>query len=120
MQYTITRTREDRLSMHDLVTCNGETHTIKEWANLHDIDYVTLMARMRRGCSLEDIISQGKLSETLLEYKGVKKNINTWAKEKGLKRHTVMARLKHGWSVEKALDTPPVAPKDRWLARKDK
>jgi hypothetical protein len=31
-----------------------------------------------------------------------------------------MARLKHGWSVEKALDTPPVAPKDRWLARKDK
>ena len=51
MQCTITRTREDRLSMHDLITCNGETHTIKEWANLHDIDYVTLMARMRRGCS---------------------------------------------------------------------
>lgn len=111
---------KNSLSMRDLITCDGETHTIKEWADLHHIDYVTLMARMRRGCSLEDIIHSGKLSETLIEYKGVKKNINAWAKEKGLERHTIMGRLKRGWSVEKALETPPIAPKDRWLARKDK
>ena len=96
-----------------VLTFNGKSQTLEEWAFELHLDTTTLWARLSNGWPLEKALVSGKCSATLLEYKGVKKNISQWAKETGLKSHTIAQRIRNGWTVEQALETPLVPPKER-------
>ena len=96
-----------------VLTFNGKSQTLEQWASELGLDTTTLWSRLHSGWPIEKALVSGKCSATLLEYKGVKKNISQWAKEKGLNRHTVAQRIRNGWTVEQALETPLVEPAKR-------
>ena len=96
-----------------VLTFNGKSQTLEQWACELGLDTTTLWSRLSNGWPLEKALVSGKCSATLLEYKGVKKNISQWAKEKGLNRHTIAQRIRNGWTVEQALETPLIPPKER-------
>ena len=100
---------------YDLLDYNGETHTIIEWSCLTMIDTNKIIYRLKKGMSLDKVLCKSlpKDSETVLEYKGIKKNISQWAKDKGMNVHTIAQRIRNGWTVEQALETPLVPPKER-------
>lgn len=96
-----------------VLTLNGKSQTLEEWACELGLDTTTLWSRLSNGWPVEKALVSGKCTATLLEYKGVKKNISQWAKETGLKSHTIAQRIRNGWTVEQALETPPIEPKKR-------
>ena len=48
-------------SNRKLTTYNGETHSIKKWCKLLDLDYQFVHGRLRRGWSFEDAVEIPKL-----------------------------------------------------------
>jgi hypothetical protein len=54
----------------------------------------------------QDIQSNNKRSNILLEYQGRIQSVAQWAREFGWKRTTILGRLGRKWSVERTLGTP--------------
>ena len=52
-------------------------------------------------------------NNTIIEFKGVKKNLSVWAKELGINCGTISSRLKSGWSVQDALTLPIKKTKEK-------
>ena len=102
-------------------TYNGETKTMKQWAESCGIGYYTLRARLDRGWSIADAIEKGispletkSESDRLIEYGGESKLLSQWARELGIRFSTLRSRLERsGWSVEKAFTTPVKSAKKR-------
>ena len=88
-------------------TYNGETHVLKEWANILNIKYTTLYNRITRSkMSFREAITRKK-EDNLTLFKGEYKTLKEWCSIYNIKYQTVINRInKHHWSVEEALLTP--------------
>lgn len=90
-----------------IIPYKGETHVLKEWAEILGIKYTTLYTRMHRGgLSFEEAIKEDPYNR-LVEYNGTKKSLKELASLSNIPYSTLLTRLnKHKWTLEEALNTP--------------
>lgn len=105
---------QNRGDFNELITYNGETHVLKEWARILNIKYTTLYMRMHRSkLSFEEAIKEDPFKR-LIELNGEKHTLTEWCKIKNIDRSIVLNRIhKHKWSVEEALTIPKGCKRSR-------
>lgn len=101
-----------------LVTFNGETHTVSEWADKLGMKRKILEQRIRNSeaskYSLEEAFSKKvREHDIMLTFKGKTQNIKSWAEEIGLPYSALNQRIYHGWDIERALTLPLQTNKSR-------
>lgn len=104
-----TRTEQMRnMSRNHLITFNGKTQCLQEWAEEFGLNKATLRRRLQRGWSVERAFGEAAKhhSERLLEFNGTTQSVAEWAKALGMVASTLYTRLDAGWSIERALTTP--------------
>lgn len=82
-----------------LVTINGETKTLAEWAEISGIPYKTLQRRIYTGCKQDDLLAPVGTTykyKYLIKINGVEKTMNAWAKEAKLPFSTIKRRYQRG------------------------
>lgn len=90
-----------------LVTHQGETLCVSEWARRFDIEPGALGRRLARGLPMEEATSRrGNLRIRMLTHKGHTQSLTDWSKELGIKENTLWGRVLKGWSDEKILTHP--------------
>lgn len=112
------REQQHNKSTNHLLTYNGKTQDIAQWAQELDVTPGTLITRLRYGWLDEDVLTREiehhvKSSERMLTYQGVDKSLSEWAREMNIDIRVLKARLdRYGMSPEEALSRP-VAPPHR-------
>lgn len=98
---------ENKGDFNKIFTYNGESHVLKEWSRIFNINYTTLYNRIfRSGLSFEKAIEEDPY-EHLIEINGEKKKLIDWCKHYNIKYNTVLNRIhKHKWTIKEALLTP--------------
>ena len=108
-------------SVNRLLTFNGKTQCIAQWAEELNTDDHVLVMRLSRNWDVERVLttpviprgpkstkkeSSNRRTRRLLTFRGKAQNLAAWARELGMVRLTIHDRLKRGWTVEEALGTP--------------
>lgn len=98
---------------NNVLTLNGETKCIAEWADCTGIPSHTIRARIGvYGWSIERALTEPvnppgrKRTERILSFNGIALRVSEWAQRTGISGHTLRHRLAIGWSVERTLTTP--------------
>lgn len=100
-----------------LITFNGETHLVVEWAELLGISRITLAGRLRR-MSVEKALLQPIRQQHQLTFRGEAKMLIEWAKIIGVPRGVLYSRIfVNQWSIERALSTPGRVGGDNTLSK---
>lgn len=99
-----------------LLTHNGRTMCIAEWAETAGISALTLHSRLNIGWTIDEALSipvgrkrdqqQYDHRHHLVTFNGKTLCTAEWAKLYGLLGTTLRQRLKLGWDIERALTTP--------------
>ena len=89
-----------------LLTFNGETKCLAEWARSLGIDQKTITYRLKHW-GLEKALSTpvtppNRRRVRMLTYNGETHPLGEWARKLGINRATLSDRLSRGWSVEEA------------------
>lgn len=100
-------------------TYNGETLTMKQWADKIGISYYTLRNRLDGGWTIAEAV-ENKVRHTervskndrLISYRGESKLLTQWAEELNIPFSTLRSRLERGQDIEKAF-TSPVLQQER-------
>jgi len=79
-----------------ILTHQGKTMTLSEWADYLNISYATLNARNFRGDSISKILQKEIKKNIIVNHKGVDMNLSQLAKEVKIGYTTLMARYKAG------------------------
>lgn len=93
-------------------TFDGDTRTVREWAELRGIQYSTVKERMARGASPEEALSRpvrkyDKNQETrLLTIDGETRAFGAWCRVRGIHPQTARKRLELGWTPMEVISTP--------------
>jgi len=93
---------------HDL-TAYGETHTLREWAEILGIEYNKIYMRMYRGMTFEEAVSTKERKICIGQkytINGETKTIKEWAKAKGITPKCIYVRMERGYSIEDAIMMP--------------
>jgi len=108
-RWTTQKVQCNNRSGNRLLTYKGETKTMQQWADIHNIPYNTLLARIvNYGWAIERALETPVSDHvTLLTYNGESLSVDKWAKKLGISRRIIKYRLyEKGWSVSEALSTP--------------
>ena len=92
-----------------LITYNGETHCLSEWAEIMNMTVNTIESRLLKGWDIEKVF-QKEVRNTghyQLEYKGKIYNLQELARELKINPLTLKYRLKKGMSIEQAIKKEP-------------
>lgn len=106
-----------------LLTHNGLTMTLVEWAEKLRTSRDAIKSRLRRGLSVADALTgpflhyrrerkprkdkgRARYNARILESEGRSQTLAEWAAETGVPRETIQWRLRLGWTETKALTTP--------------
>lgn len=90
-----------------LITYNGKTQTMKQWADELGINYSRLRSRLNTyNLSVDKAFKKVNLHELLINYKGKKQNLKNWCDELELNYGSIKSRIQRGWNPIKALETP--------------
>ena len=95
-------------SNNHLITYQGVTQTIPEWARELGMETNTLKRRILRGMTPEVAFTQEvrPIKYKSLTYDGETMTVSQWAKRIGVSGQVITHRLYQGWSVEEALTLP--------------
>lgn len=93
-----------------LLTYNGETHHLAEWARITGLTYKTISMRIDRGWDIEKAITTSKEKSSkdkarYLTYNGEIKTLTEWSRLYNINMKVLWARINIGWSMERALNT---------------
>lgn len=84
-----------------LITIDGETRILSDWAKHFGVFTSTASLRYKRGYRGIDVF---KSTVCMVSFNGIEDTIAGWSKRTGIKKTTIFARLKvHNWPVERAL-----------------
>lgn len=98
--------QKNRGSFNDLITYNGETFVLKDWARKLNIKYTTLYNRIyRSGLSFEEAIKDDPYNKQQ-SINGIHKTVKEWCKEYNIEQTLVYDRIRKGWSLIDALTRP--------------
>ena len=84
-----------------LITHNGETHNITEWAKLYNISANSLRNSLDAGKSFEEAVVYHR--EHFVTLSGETHSVTEWAKITGIPRGTLSNRLRSGKTPEEVL-----------------
>ena len=104
-------------SRNHVLTFDGRTATIAEWAEIVGMKYMTLFQRINRGMPLATALSKlshgtakenarNRISNNRVEFRGESLPVAEWAERYGMTTNQLGQRLRQGWSIERALTTP--------------
>lgn len=98
-------------SAHRILTIDGVSRTVAQWACGYEISLFTIFQRLDRGWSskravYEPVRAGEYRTERVLTHGGKTMPLCEWARECGLSSATISKRLKRGWSVADALTRP--------------
>ena len=106
-------TQANNKSNNHLITYNGKTQNMTQWAKEIGVRREIIKDRLKSGWSVEDALTKRKCElwerkdNRLLTYDGKTMTVSQWAKEIGVNRSTLSHRInERGWTVERALTTP--------------
>ena len=112
-----TRKEQNRNTSRNIfLEFGGERLVLKDWAIRLGLCEATLRGRLRRGWTVEEVLSVGKRSSKevqvgrksgnhFLTYDGKTLVIAEWARILGIGKSTIRQRILAGWTTEKALTT---------------
>ena len=91
-----------------MITFQGETLCLTDWAEKVGIDFKTLHSRLTCGWSEELALTTPiqKQNTDLVTFKGETLCLKELASKSGINYNAVHKRIKRGWSVERALTEP--------------
>lgn len=95
-----------------LLTANGKTATLTQWAAETGLTQSAIRQRLKRGASPAEAVNPNPTERkpppqsVLLTHDGQTKPVKAWAREKGLSPGTIRNRIKWGWPAERLLDPP--------------
>lgn len=92
-----------------LLTYQGITCSIPEWAERTGLTAEAIACRLRRGDSVEHALTAPMASCKTLTYQGVICSIPEWAERTGLTSALIYKRLARGVPVERVLTDPPLS-----------
>ncbi|MDF1600167.1 hypothetical protein PZ895_10300 [Mesorhizobium sp. YIM 152430] len=116
------------MTRDDLLTFNGVTQSISEWALDYGITVEIIMQRLRAGMRVGKAITKPMLvkkgfrlpdpseeedrrptrpNAIMATFNGETRSLLEWSRITGISRTTIGRRLDEGWTIEKALTTPP-------------
>ena len=108
-----TRTEQNRNTRKNrMLTYNGKTLCLSEWATIVGIDIVTLHCRLRDGWSDERALStpvargRNRTTNVNLTFQGDTLNLAEWGRRFGINGSCIRTRIDAGWSIERAITTP--------------
>ena len=87
-----------------LYTHNGETHCLKEWAKILNLNPEFLRGRIRRGKSFEEAIS-GDIFHRQISINGESKTVKEWCDHFSLNAGSVYSRIHRGMTAHDAIMT---------------
>jgi hypothetical protein len=98
-----------------LITFNGKTQRVIEWAREIGMSSVTLNRRLQQGWSIEDALTlpprafrANRPTRCIrpIIFDGRTQSLSAWAREIGIRPTALMSRLRKGWPIERALTAP--------------
>lgn len=95
-----------------MLTYNGETLCVSEWAERLGVERGRLQNRINLGWPADRILTEPIAARRnfgrnrLIEWNGQARTINGWAKAISVPPGAIRQRLGQGWSIERALTTP--------------
>lgn len=104
-RWATAKEQANNTASNHLLTLNGETHTIAEWANITGLGAGTIWKRLSLGWSPEETLTRSVRSSAI-EYSGETHSLAEWSRITGLAENTISRRLQRGWPIEKALTKP--------------
>ena len=111
-RWALMKAQQNNRTNNHLLTCNGVTKTLQQWADETGIHYKTILSRINRsGWSIERTLSEKPIigrnqsyGKNLVTYNGKSQTIKEWAKEIGIKQSTLQNRLnRYKWPVERSI-----------------
>lgn len=97
---------KNRGEFNILITHNGETKVLKDWAKSLNIKYTTLYLRMTRSnLSFEEAIIEDPFNN-IIEYNNKKLTLTEWSNELNIKYQVLIDRKRRGWTLERMFTTP--------------
>lgn len=101
-----------------LITVNGKTQHLNQWARDLGIDRTILKDRVHRKWSDEETIlipvGARRKGKRLITANGETKPIGEWAKDLGIKRNILSSRVHYGWSDEEIILIPVGVRREDW------
>lgn len=81
-----------------IITINGDSKTVAEFAEISGLPYKTLQRRIYTGCKEENLLAPigYQYQDNLIEINGERKTMNAWANESDLPFSTIKRRYKRG------------------------
>jgi hypothetical protein len=89
-----------------LVTLDGRTQTVAQWADELGLKYMTVYHRIERGWPPERALVSSMRHTRQIRWRGEERSLPQWAEALGIKYATIVFRLRKGWSVDRAFSTP--------------
>lgn len=95
-----------------MMTLNGETLPLTEWATKLNLNVYTLRSRKKAGWTDEEALTtpksktKGRKKAIMLTYKGKTLPLAEWARKCNINEYTVRSRHRLGWTAEQILETP--------------
>lgn len=93
-------------SRNRILTLNGKSQTMSQWAREIGVQPYEIYRRIERGMSTEEALrpkGEWKSHTRKITHNGKTQTIPQWANEIGVKEHVIYTRLRRGWSIEEAL-----------------
>ena len=85
-----------------MITYNGETLCLREWARRIGITHRTLSVRLKRGWPLEKALTIGSTAtSSMLTHDGETLCVAEWARKTGIKEVTLRWRVAQGWPEDR-------------------
>ena len=103
------KTQCNNKSSNILITYNGKSQNLKQWAEELGVSYTMLYQRLYKyGWDVEKAFTyDGVGNRRMITYNGKTQTLKQWAIELGVNYQTLSARLnQYHWSTEKAFSTP--------------
>ena len=92
------------------ITYKGETKCLKDWSKEYNINYTTLIARMKKfkNLSFEEILNYEDPRTAKIEWQGNLYTRDELCSLYNIPKQNFYDRIHKGWSLEKILNTPVI------------
>lgn len=99
---------KNRGDFNTIITYNGKTMCLKDWAKEYGIHYQTLVARVKRfpQLSFEEILNYEDPRHSKIEWQGAKYTKEELCSMYNIPLQNFYDRKHKGWSIERILTTP--------------
>jgi len=108
VRWATPKEQSNNTATNRILTWNGRTQTVTQWAREYGISTMALVGRLNNGWPTGDALTmpvRPRQLEYTISFQGRSMTPSQWATELGLSMPTLMYRIRSGWPLERALST---------------